>query len=77
MQVEQHIDRIDQWAYFPRAIQLNRMARAVQYRLIPDAVQIFVDEAGGSWVAWIKALEGRQIDEGDRQPPNRRDEIGP
>ena len=72
VQVEQHIDRVDQRPDLARPVELGRAPRAVQHRRVPDPVDVLVDEARRGRLARIEPLVCGEVDEAERQPAARR-----
>ena len=68
--------RVDQRADLARAVEFDRMARAVQHGRVPHAVDVLVDEARCGGLARIEAFERGEIDEAEGQPAARRRKAG-
>src|ERR1700733_15436914 len=72
MQVEQHINRVDQRSDFARAVEFDRTSLAVQHGRIPNAIDILIDEARCGWLLWIEPLICGDIGETECQFAARR-----
>ncbi len=67
MQIEQEIGLIDDRPQRARAFELDRLARAIERRRVPQPVEILVDIARGDRVARVEFAIRRDIVEGQRQ----------
>ena len=76
MQVEQVVGSLDDRPHRACALQLCRVARAVERRRRPQPVEILVDIARGDRVARIEFLERRDIVEAERQLAAARPDTG-
>ncbi len=76
MQVQHDVRAVDHRPDLPGPLELQRAARPVQRRGIPDPVDVLIDEARQGRLTRIEPLERREVDEAEGQPPARRHKVG-
>ena len=65
VQVEQCVRALNEGPHLAGAVQLAGAARAVEHGLVPDAVEVLVEEAGGGRLRRVEASEGGEVGEAD------------
>ncbi len=76
MQIEQEVGLVDDRPQRARPFELDRVARAVERRRVPQPVEILIDIARRDRIARVEFAVGRDIVEGQRQLSTARPDPG-
>ena len=68
VQVEQHVHAVDQRPDLPCPVKLQRTARPVEHRPVPQPVHVLLDEARCGGLGGVEPIERGQVGEAEGQP---------